>query len=223
MQRILGCAAVVLVMCATRAGAEPRVEADIAIGYGHLTLRGSDRFEERDGSHVEPRINVNPFPGVDQLRIGFGLGLSGYSHELDDDVIITVDDGDETHIYRADQWESVSLIVPELQLSWRQPIVDNDRGVWFVEPGIGVGAVLANYAVYDEWGWYDDDDDDRDHDSEWDTTLGIRPFVRAGYHGHRWVFGGEVSYMIGGDVELTDQVSGDLRELFIGGFFGVRF
>ena len=39
----------------------------------------------------------------------------------------------------------------------------------------------------------------------------------------QWVFGGEASYMWGGNVNLIDEVEGDVGELFIGGFFGFRW
>jgi hypothetical protein len=37
------------------------------------------------------------------------------------------------------------------------------------------------------------------------------------------MFGIEASYLFGGNINLTDQVNGDLNELYVGGFFGVRW
>ena len=208
MKPVIAMAAVAVVILSAQR-AQAAAEFDLAIGYSHLWLDGSDRFEERDGVRVEPRFTF----GGDGLRLGFGVGISGYSHELEEDTIIIIDDGDDIDVFEADQWESVSLLVPEFQVSFRQPLGDQ----WFIEPGVGVGAVFANYYIADEFWWSDDEE------SEWDTTFGVRPFVRAGWRGERWVFAAEASYLFGGDVELTDQVHGDVSELFIGGFFGFQF
>lgn len=189
-------------------------EFDLGIGYSHLNLSGSDRFENRDGVRFEPRFSFSPSDERPQFRLGIGLGVSGYSHELEDNTIIIIDDG-EVDTFDEDQWESVSLLMPELQLSWRQPIGQ----AWFVEPGVGIGAVFANYYIAEEF-WWDDEDDDV---SEWDTTFGVRPFVRIGWQNDHWVFGGEASYMWGGNIKLIDEVDGDVGELYVGGFFGYRW
>src|SRR3954465_13786757 len=181
-------------------------EFDISAGYSHLTLDGSERFHERDGFRIEPRFMFKPSADTPQLKIGFGVGISGYSHELDSDTTITIDHGDEVDVIHADQWEALTLIEPEFQVSWRQTFANEH---WFVEPGLGIGAVIANYGVFDEFWW-----GHSEHD-EWDSTFAVRPFVRVGYRsgseGYRWSVGGEVSYMWGGDLNLTDQVHGDVR------------
>jgi hypothetical protein len=210
MKRLI-LAVMVVVGCCGRSYAA--AEFDLGIGYAHLNLSGSDRFEDRDGVRFEPRISFAPIGKTPELRLGFGLGLSGYSHELDDNTIIVIDDGD-VETFHADQWESVSLLVPELQISWRQMLGDR----WFVEPGVGVGVVFANYYVADEF-WFSGDD----NTSEWDATFGVRPFLRAGYQGEHWVFGLEGSYLFGGNVSLIDEVDGDVGELYAGGFFGYRW
>src|SRR5688500_9816993 len=103
-----------VMLLSAAAQAQPRMEFDLGFGYSHLHLSGSDRFKNRDGARIEPRSSIAPFSELRPLRFGFGLGMSSYSHELDDDVTITIDDGDEIHIFRADQWETVSLVSPEL-------------------------------------------------------------------------------------------------------------
>jgi hypothetical protein len=211
------CAIALLTVLAWPVGARAGGEFDLGVGYGKLWIDGAEGvFDERDGVRVEPRFSFDLCPKIPQLRLGVGVSVSGYSHELAEDTIITIDDGDEIHIIEADQWESVGLIVPELQLSWRQTL--GDDGHWFIEPGVGVGAVIANYWAGDEW-WWDDDDET----SEWDVTFGVRPFVRAGYAWENWSVGLEASYLWGGNVELTDQVDGDLREFYAGAFFGVSW
>jgi len=202
--------------------AAARADADfsLGVGYAHLSLENSQSFQERDGFRIEPRFSFGLTDEHPQLRLGVALGLSGYSHQLDEDRIITINDGNDIFIIRANQWEAVSFLEPEVQLSWRQPIGTNDvhdhRG-WYAEPGLGVGAVVGNYVVADDSWW------SSGHDSQWDATWGVRPFVRVGYQMERFLFGGEVSYLVGGRIELTDQVHGDVRELFVGGFFGVRW
>ena len=157
------------------------------------------------------------FDKLPELRLGFGLGISGYAHELDSDTVITIDNGHDTEVIFADQWEGVSILTPELQISWRQTFGGDHR--WYVEPGVGIGAAIANYYVADDWWW----DDNNDNPNEWDSTFEVRPFLRAGCQGERWMGGIEASYLFGGNIDLTDQVNGDLNELYVGGFFGVRW
>ena len=57
--------------------------------------------------------------------MGLGLGLSGYWDDLDDGDIIQVD-GDSIFI-EEDGVESLSLIEPEVQISWRQPLGMRDE------------------------------------------------------------------------------------------------
>lgn len=191
---------------------ETDFEVSLSVGYSHLSISGSDRFQERDGVRVEPSVSINPIKALPQLRIGAGLGISGYTNELDNDTVITIDNGNQTTVIFADQWESVSLLQPEFLISWRQRLGDR----FYIEPGCGVGVAYTTYAIYNDW-WDDEDE------SESDTTFMVRPFVRAGYKWDHWFAGMEVSYMYGSDINLTDQVHGDLSELFVGGFFGYRF
>ncbi len=189
---------------------------DLGVEYSHLTLEGSQSFGERDGLRIEPRFSVGLTQAMPQLRLGVGVGFSSYYHQLDSDTVITIDHGDHTDVIFADQWESVSLIEPELQVSFRQTFGPSDR--WYVEPGVGVGAAVANYSVWDNfWGWSDT------HNSEWDTTWEVRPFLRIGYMWENWVAGFETSYMWGGNLDLTDQVRGDVREFYAGGYFGYHW
>jgi hypothetical protein len=59
--------------------------------------------------------------------------------------------------------------------------------------------------------------------SEWDTTFGVRPFLRAGYQQDHWAVGLEASWLFGGNVGLTQQVEGDVSEFYAGGFFGWKW
>ena len=200
---------------ASRAGADVDGDFSLSIGYSHLHIDGAQRFEDRDGVRLEPRVSFGFFDKLPELRLGFGLGISGYAHELDSDTIITIDNGHDVETIHADDWEGISVLEPEFQISWRQTFGGDHR--WYIEPGVGLGAAIANYYIADDFWWSDS------HDNEWDSTFEARPFIRAGYQGDRWLFGLEGSYMFGGNVDLTDQVQGDLSEWYVGGFFGVRW
>jgi hypothetical protein len=207
---------VLIVVLAVTGSADAQFTFDTGVGYSHLSLDGSDHFRERDGVRIEPRVSINPFENMPELRLGAGLGVSGYSHKLDEDAVITIDNGNDVRTVHSDQWESISILEPEFQVSWRQPMGYDGR--WYVEPGVGIGAAVANYGINDNFWW------DNEHDSQWDTAFEVRPFVRAGYRtgdsGYGWSFGAEVSYMFGGPIGLTDQVHGTIHELYAGGFFG---
>ena len=192
----------------------------VGVGYSHLWLNGSDSFRERDGVRFEPRVNFNVIDSLPQLRLGFGLGFSGYSHQLDSDSVITVNDGNDIFVIHADQWESLSFLEPELQISWKQVFdrrgFENHEG-FFVEPGVGIGAVVGNYYIATDWWW------GGSSHNEWDAAFAARPFLRAGYQTGRLMFGGEASYLFGGNIGLTDQVHGQVQEFYVGGFFGTRW
>src|SRR6266545_3701805 len=96
-------AVVVLLACVGKTHAAS-AEVDIGLGYSHLSLDGSERFKDRDGVRVEPRISFAPSESRPELRLGFGLGISGYSHELDENTIITIDNGNDVEVLEADQW-----------------------------------------------------------------------------------------------------------------------
>lgn len=193
-------------------------EFSLGISYAHLELDGSQgTFEEHDGVRLEPRVSVSPIEGIRQLRLGAALGISGYSKSVDNDITFTDDDGDTFEI-DSDDVESLSFAVPEIQLSWVQPILETDHGALFIEPGVAVGLLIANYQVSTESYFGSDEDID-----EWDTAFAGRPFVRAGYAWDHFTVGLEVSYLFGGNLDLFGDVQGDPRELIIGGFVSYRF
>jgi hypothetical protein len=208
------------------AAAQAHKEFDLSIGYAHVELDGSaSPFDSRDGLRLEPRFSWGVGDDTDgsQLRLGFGLGISGFERRNDRDgrvIIIDEDDG-ETFTLNADEVETLTLITPEFQISWRQMLGDADaRGErrWFVEPGVGVGVVIGQYWVGDTFGFWSDTDVE-----EWDATIAGRPFLRAGYQGERWVFAIEGSYQFGGDLHFTDDIEGNLSEWYVGAFFGGRW
>ena len=82
----------------------------------------------------------------------------------------------------------------------------------------GVGAVIGQYWIGDAWwGWTDE------QESEWDATIGVRPFLRAGYQSNHWLAGLEASYLFGGSLDFGNDIGGDVRELYLGGYFGGRW
>jgi hypothetical protein len=193
-------------------------EATLGISYAHLELDGADgTFETHDGVRIEPRFSVSLIDDIPQLRLGAGLGISGYSERTDDDITFTDDDGDTFEI-DADDVESLSFLIPEIQLSWRQPVIETGEGALFIEPGVAVGVLIANYSVDTEY-WFGSDEDI----DEWDTSGAVRPFIRAGYAWSHFVVGLEASYLIGGKLDLFGDVEGDPRELIVGGFVSFRF
>jgi hypothetical protein len=218
MGTIVGCGLVVAGFLSA-SPAEAEVAFDLGIGYSHVTIGTSGPFNGADGIRFEPRVSFSPIADVPQFRLGFGLGVSGYTHDIDQDSTITINNGDEIIIIQADQWEALSLLEPELQLSWRQVFnkyTDGSEGL-FVEPGVGIGAAIANFAIVDGFWWSDE------QDSQWGTAFEVRPFLRAGYQARNWAAGLDCSYMFGQSVGLTDTVSGDINEFYIGAFFGGRW
>jgi hypothetical protein len=219
----LAAAVVVVGMCVSFARAEVGgKEFDLSIGYAHLSLSGSaGPFDDRDGIRVEPRFSFGAGGATSGLRFGIGVGISGFEKSHDEDFFVIDDDGDVFE-FDGDSVESITLITPEIQLSWRQmlgPVEgESSQRRWFVEPGVGLGVVFAQYWVGDTFGFAVDTDI-----SEWDTTIAARPFLRAGWSGDRWVFGLEGSYLFGGNLDFTDEVGGDLEEWYVGAFFGARW
>ena len=218
---VAGVAAFLVAVALTPSAARADMEFDIGLGYSHVELDGSvSPFDSRDGFRIEPRFSWTPGGDHSPLRLGVGLGISGFDRRTDDDDIIIDDDGD-IFVVDSDDVESLTLITPEFQVSYRLllgPGDDEGNKHWFIEPGVAVGVVVGQYWVGDTFGWWVDTDV-----SEWDVTIAGRPFLRAGYQGDRWVFGLEGSYLFGGSLEFTNQVEGDLTEWYGGAFVGGRW
>ena len=195
------------------------MEAAVGISYGHLDFSGADgTFRTHDGVRFEPRFSLSLIDDLPQLRLGVGVGISGYSETTDDDLTFTDDNGNTFEI-DGDSVESLTFVIPELQVSWRQPVGDTDGGSFFVEPGGSIGLLIANYNVSEHHRYFDSDE----KIDETDTTFAIRPFVRAGYAWSHFATGIEVSYLFGGNIDLFGEVDGHPRELLVGGFFAYRF
>jgi hypothetical protein len=203
----------VMVACGLVAVESARAEWEVGLGAGYSSVDLGGAFDGDGGIRLEPRVSFS-LEAVPQIRLGFGLGLSGYATDLDDGEVIRVDG--ESIFIEEDGVESLSLLEPEFQISWRQPLGGEDRRGFYIEGGVGLGGVIANYGVSDEWGWDLEE-------SEWDATVGVRPFVRGAYQWDDWRVGVEGSYMFGGDLNLNNRAEGDVTEWYVGGFFGYRF
>jgi hypothetical protein len=203
-----------LVATSTARAADARFDLSAGIGYSHVWLDGSAApFDERDGIRIEPRFSFALSEGS-PLRLGFGVGISGFEKREDTDGFVVIDD--EVFAFDADDVQALSLIVPEFQISWRQTFGGDHR--WYIEPGAAVGVVIGNYWVGEESFWFRDEDI-----SEWDATIAGRPFLRAGYQWNHFMLGVETSYLFGGSLDLTDEIQGDVREFYAGVFFGGRW
>lgn len=195
------------------------MEASVGISYGHLDFNGADgTFKTQDGIRFEPRFSLSLIDELPQLRLGVGVGISGYSETTDDDLVFTDDNG-KTFEIDGDSVESLTFVVPELQVSWRQPIGETNGGTFFIEPGGSIGLLIANYNVSEQHRYFDSDE----KVDETDTNIALRPFIRAGYAWSHFAAGIEVSYLFGGNVDLFGEVDGRPRELLVGGFFSYRF
>ena len=122
-------------------------------------------------------LTLNPFPDLERLRIGAGVGVSYFT----EDVTVSLD------IYSSSVLEmELFLVTPEVLVSWRQPLGNK----FYVEPGVGVGVVIGYLYAFGD-----------------DVAAGysIRPFVRLGYDAGRWMAGLEAGWQFGavdlGEVE----------------------
>src|SRR2546421_5810744 len=153
-----------LALSAAAARAREPFELDGSFGYSHVMLDAATTFHERDGMRIEPRFT---FGLTEHLRLGIGIGSSGYWHDISDSEVISV--GNDVIIISGKS-EALSLLEPEVLISWRQTF--GREGEWFVEPGEGIGAVAGHYWAGGEWGF-------RDRDvNEWAAASAPRPCVR---------------------------------------------
>ena len=201
--------------------AAPAEAADVTfgIGYSRLELDGSEGpFDEEDGVRFDGRFTFAPGgEDLEQLRLGFGLSISGFEKRVDDDDAVIIID-DEVFFLDSDDVESLTLISPEVSLSWRQVVLGDEDNAFILEPGVAGTLIVGNYWVGDTTWFAVDEDID-----EWDVTVGVRPFLRAGYQGQRLLIGAELAYLLGGSLDFTDDVGGDVSEFYAGFFVGGRW
>src|SRR5215210_6058577 len=105
-----------------------------SIGYAHLSVddEALDDLDNQVGVRFEPRVTWAPWDNLPQLRIGIGIGFSFFYDEEDTGQTV----GGFADI---EDFEQISLIVPELQATWWQPLSEH----YFIEGGVGIAAVIG--------------------------------------------------------------------------------
>ena len=197
-------------------GEQLRREFSLGVGYSRVYFNGpGNLLDDLDAVHFNPVISFAPLQAVPPLRLGADLGIT-FSLE---DVGGSVSSGGDGLVIVGDADTSLILLQPELSLSWRQPLGDENVGL-FVEPGVAVGGTFA----------FLDIDDDAFHDAggtgdpdEWDGTFTARAFLRAGLRTGGGIAGLEASYLRGGHLDFGHDTGGDLREFYIGLFGALTF
>ena len=201
-------AVIVVLTCAPAATASDR-DLGFSIGYAQLSVDDTtlQDLDSQSGLRFELRGTWAPRDSLPQLRLGLGIGFSFFYDDQDSGQTIG-------GFAEVEDFEQISLIVPEFQATWRQPLGDE----WFVEGGVGLGAVIGNFragqVIFDDL--FDEDVD------EWDVGFGVRPLVRGGYMRNHWLAGLEASYLLT-DLDFGNGLGGDLEELYIGLFYSHRF
>lgn len=194
---------------------EPDYDNEFALGVGYSRVDFSAPANELDAIHFSPYLSFAPLPQLSQLRLGAGLGLT-FSLE-DVGGVISSGGGGGVAVGSGDT--SLLLFQPDLTLSWRQPLGDEDVG-FFVEPGVAGGGTIGFFDVDDEA--YELAGGTGDPD-EWDSTFHARAFLRAGLRVTGGLAGLEAGYLRGGHLDFGNDAGGDLEELYVGIFGALKF
>ena len=194
-------------------------EFAFGIGYGHLFWDGShtDELEEQGGFVMNGRVSwaltPDARPERPQLRAGVGLDLAFYtSHEDNGDDFVII--GDDVIITTADDYTQLTSIAPQVEIAWRQPVIDEH---WYVEPGLAGVFMIGNYTTGQEFFWFVDQDENR-----WNVGGGGKAFLRLAYTKDRWAVGAEGSYSYGW-LDFGDDIGGDIQQAYLGLFFSHKF
>jgi hypothetical protein len=201
-----------LARSSARAQGEP--EFGLSLGYSHDTLDSKNTgFNEQDGSRFEMRFSGAPIRDTPEFRLGIGVGFSYYEQDYGEGDAFKIND--QVIILTGSTFEQLSLIEPEIQVSWRQPFTD---WLW-VEPGIGVGGVIGEYRTGKLFGgtFFEPSSED------WDANFAVRPFMRVAFHHEALSVGAEASYLWCGNLDFTHDVHGELKELYVGAFLSISF
>jgi len=185
-------------------------EFSLSVGYANIGLGSSSIFDSEGALRIEPSLSLSPIQQVPQIRLGADVGVS-----------MVLDNSTRTIVSRNGQLLFVGsgdiplwTLEPELRLSWRQPLGDQQQ--FFIEPGIAGGIA---------WGFLEltaEDGSGKTFDQD-DSTLFYRVFLRAGAHVPGGIAGIDVSWLSGGSMDLGDNASGDLNEFYIGIFGALLF
>jgi hypothetical protein len=187
-------------------------EFTLGVGYAHIAL-GDGELDDENALRWDPSLSFSPIPNLPQLRVGAAVAFS-----------LVLDNSDRTIISN-----NGSLVVtgssdiplwtlePELRLSWRQYF--GGQNEFFIEPGVGGGAMFAFLDI-------DDDPDTAAADESFDESDGAlsgRVFLRAGVRAQGGFAGLEVSYMRSESLDLADNATGEGEQFYIGIFGSLAF
>jgi hypothetical protein len=188
----------------------------LGIGYSRVSFSGAENpLDDYDAVHFDPVLSFAPLPALSPLRLGASVGLT-FSLE---DVGGSVSSGGGGAVVVADGDTSLILFQPEVAVSWRQPLGDEDVG-FFVEPGVCGGGTFAFFDVDDEA--FEEAGGTGDPD-EWDAAFHARAFLRAGLRVTGGLAGLEASYLRGGNIDLGDDTGGDIEQWYVGIFGALKF
>ena len=193
-------------------------EFAFGLGYGHLFWDGSNTgaLEEQGGLVLDGRltwaVTPNAYPGRPQLRVGVGLDLAFYSSR-DDDGEFEIDDDGEVFANATD-YTQLSIIAPQLEIAWRQPVINEN---WYLEPGVAGVFMIGNYTTGQEFFWFVDEDE-----NEWRVGGGGKAFLRFAYTRERWSIGVEGAYAYGW-LDFGHDIGGDIQQGYFGLFYARKF
>ena len=185
-------------------------EFSLSVGYANLSLGSDSIFDSESAFRIEPSMSFSPIQQVPQICLGADVGVS-----------MVLDNSTRTIISRNGQLLFAGTgdiplwtLEPELRLSWRQPLGDQNQ--FFIEPGIAGGIAWAFLDLEAEDGSGNTFEKD-------DSTLFYRAFLRIGAHVPGGIAGIDVSWLNGGSLDLGDSPSGDFNEFYIGIFGALLF
>ena len=190
-------------------------EFAFGIAYAHLFWDGTntDALEEQGGLRIDGRLSwpvtAADDPAAPQLRLGISLALGGFVSEQGGDVFAD----DDVLYVEPDDWTQLSLIEPEVQVSYRAPLGDD----WYAEPGLGASGIVGNYVRGEEFFGFVDEDVDR-----WRLGAAGRVFLRVAYRRGRNAWGLEGSYSYGW-LDFGDDIGGDIQRGHLAFFFARSF
>jgi hypothetical protein len=206
-----------VVVGAQRARAQDR-EFAFGLGYGHLFWDGShtDELKEQGGLVLNGRltwaITPDARPGRPELRVGVGLDLAFYaSHDYNGD--FEIDDNGDVFATASD-YTQLSIISPQLEISLRQPVIDEH---WYLEPGLAGVFMVGNYTKGQEVFWFVDEDR-----NDWRVGGGGKAFLRLAYTQEQWSIGAEGSYGYGW-LDFGHDIGGDIQQAYLGLFYARKF
>ena len=180
------------------------------VGYAYVRVGGSDSpLDAGNALRFEFSASFSPVEDVPQLRLGGAIGLGMV---FDNSDLAIVSSGGVVVVGHSTipLW----LVEPEARLSWRQPL---GEGGFYVEPGVGAGALFASLSV--------DSDDEFAGGSydETDTGFFVRGFLNVGVNTGYGLTGFTISYAHADDLDLADNISGEADEFYIGIYGVLRF